>query len=187
MKLPDGVEIKQLSTHPDTRGSFTEAFRQSWYPDFKPLQWNVVQNKAGVFRGIHVHKKHWDYLLFVTGEVIVSVSDFRSGSPTEGLSQLVTLKGDNPQAVVIPPGVGHGFYFLTPGFHIYAMTHYWDGGNEPGCHFLDPALGLDWPNKNPILSTYDQHLPPLLEILHLVPPYKPAKKVEKPTSKRTSK
>ena len=50
--LPDGVEFRGLEPHADSRGVFTELFRETWDLPVTPAQWNVVRSEANVLRGV---------------------------------------------------------------------------------------------------------------------------------------
>lgn len=147
--------------HRDDRGVFTEVFRAEWEDVFPAIQWNVVRTKAGVLRGVHVHLRHWDYLIVLDGQAFIGLHDLRPASPTAGLSALVELRGDALSGLVIPPGVAHGFYFPVPSMHMYAVSEYWDLADELGCHWQDPALCIPWPMDSAILSSRDANLPSL--------------------------
>ena len=120
--LPAGVVVLPLEAHNDERGTFTELYRLEWETGVTPIQWNAVRSDAGVLRGVHVHLRHDDYLTVPYGRAAVGLRDLRRGSPTEGLSGLVELGGDQQAALVIPHGVAHGFYFLEDSLHVYAVT-----------------------------------------------------------------
>jgi dTDP-4-dehydrorhamnose 3,5-epimerase len=122
---------------------------------FAPVQWNAVSSRTNVLRGVHVHVVHWDYLLLVRGSALVALRDLRSGSPTEGESTIVELNSARVRALVIPPGVAHGFYFLEESIHIYSVSEYWNEEDELGCHWADPELQFDWPVSKPELSQRD--------------------------------
>lgn len=72
---------------------------------------------------------------------------------------------DPSRAVVIPPGVAHGFYFPVPSIHIYSVTEYWDPADELGCQWSDPELGIPWDVRNPQISPRDAALPSLEALL----------------------
>jgi dTDP-4-dehydrorhamnose 3,5-epimerase len=171
--LPAGVRLRPLATHADPRGSFTEVFREEWEVGVEPVQWNVVRSAAGVLRGVHVHPRHGDYFLVVGGRALVGLRDLRRGSPTEGLSALVELRGDALAALTIPPGVAHGFYLPEPSIHLYSVSHYWDPADELGCHWRDPALGIPWPCTEPLLSPRDAEAAPLADLLSELEPWQP--------------
>jgi dTDP-4-dehydrorhamnose 3,5-epimerase len=159
--LPDGVRLLPLTAHADARGTFTEVFRNEWGSGVEPVQWNLVASGPRVLRGVHVHQVHADYLLLAAGEARVGLHDLRGGSPTEGVSALLRLPASAPAALVIPPGVAHGFYFPVPSLHLYAVSHYWSTADELGCLFSDPELQIPWPDPDPVLSARDAALPAL--------------------------
>lgn len=156
MRLPAGMQVRELSRHVDARGSFMELFRYEWELGCEARQWNVVDSRAGVLRGVHVHVTHWDYLTVVSGTLLLGLHDLRTDSETVGLSCFLRLEGDSPRAVSIPPGVCHGFYYPRAAVHIYAVSEYWNPADELGCRFDCPELGLDWPEAAPILSDRDR-------------------------------
>ena len=153
--VPDGVVVRPLVSHADARGSLTEIFRQSWQDAFHPIQWNFSRSEPGVLRGVHVHRVHTDYLIVLTGSMLLALHDIRPTSPTHHLSLLLPLDGLSPKAVMIPPGVAHGFYFPEMSTHVYGVDEYWDGSDEIGCRFDSPELKLGWPNLAPRLSGRD--------------------------------
>ena len=126
-----------------------------WDTGLSPVQWNFVHSAPGVLRGVHVHVKHSDYLVFLSGRVSVGLKDLRPGSPTAGLAALITLGAGELEALVVPPGVAHGFYFHEEATHLYAVNRYFDESDEFGCRFDDPALGIAWPFAQPTLSERD--------------------------------
>ena len=89
--LPQGVSLRSLQTHHDERGSLTELFRASWDIGIDAVQWNYCESEANVLRGVHMHVKHADYLILLRGRASIGLRDLRPGSPTEGLTALVTL------------------------------------------------------------------------------------------------
>ncbi len=165
--LPARVELRALSTHCDPRGSLTELFRAEWETGTSPLQWNFVESQARVLRGVHAHFKHSDYLILLRGHASIGLHDLREGSSTEGLSAMVEMRGEHLSALLIPPGVAHGFYFHEPSLHLYAVSEYWDPADELGCHWADAGLGLSWPDPSPLISERDTGLPPLSELKRL--------------------
>jgi dTDP-4-dehydrorhamnose 3,5-epimerase len=156
--LPAGVRLHELVPHGDERGVFTELFRTSWELEVAPVQWNVVRTGANVLRGVHVHHRHADYLTLVDGRATIGLSDLREESPTDGLSAVVEFDAAAPAALVIPPGVAHGFYFAAPSIHVYAVSHEWDPSDELGCRWDDPDLEIAWPCSAPLISPRDAAL-----------------------------
>jgi dTDP-4-dehydrorhamnose 3,5-epimerase len=161
-----GVTRWHPPSHPDERGVFTEIFRREWEQGVDPLQWNVVSSAAGVVRGVHVHVRHTDYLVLVSGRMRLGLHDLRRGSPTARHAETVDLEERRPCAILIPPGVAHGFYFPEAAVHVYSVSEYWNPEEEIGCHFADPGLGIDWGLAGEtILSPRDAGLPSFAELL----------------------
>lgn len=183
-KLPIGVKLIHFDIHKDDRGAFTEIFREEWKTGMKPVQWSVAISQARVLRGFHVHIKHTDYLILLSGHATFAFKDLRKKSKTFGLSCTVDVKGEKLSAFVIPPGVGHGFYFHKPSMHIYSVSSYWDRDDELGCFWADPALGIKWPKKTAHVSRRDATLPLLEELMkELYPKAKKEKKISRWSSR----
>jgi dTDP-4-dehydrorhamnose 3,5-epimerase len=159
--------------HRDERGMLMEILRETWDTGVAPVQWNVVSSRAGVFRGVHVHVNHEDYLVLLQGRASFGLRDLRRGSPTEGAVALVEMSGDRPAALTIPRGVAHGFYYHEPSLHAYGLTACWDPSLEFVCHWADPALEIPWPAQPRILSDRDAAAPPLNELMARLAPYQP--------------
>jgi dTDP-4-dehydrorhamnose 3,5-epimerase len=163
--LPNGCLILDLSMYEDNRGCFTELLRQSWIPHFQPNQINFVRSAPNVLRGLHVHRYHSDFLVFVAGTAIIALKDLRHKSSSFMQGGLFTFSANNLQGIFIPPGVAHAFYFPDSGAHLYAVDRYFDGSDEYGCMFNDPDLHLPWLCSAPLLSERDQKLPSLTALL----------------------
>ena len=172
--LPIGVHVQALRGLHDPRGTLTEVFRSSWGVGVEPVQWNLVDNQPGVLRGVHVHVHHADYLLMASGEALIGLRDLRRNSPTAGLVALVPLDATERAALTIPPGVAHGFWFPVAGSHLYAVDHYWSPADELGCHWLDPELGIPWPDPGALVSERDAEAGSLAALLDELEPYQEA-------------
>jgi dTDP-4-dehydrorhamnose 3,5-epimerase len=156
--LPAGVQVRLLTPHADERGVFMELHRVEWPTGIAPVQWNAVRSEPGVVRGVHVHPTHDDYLIVYDGCVTVGLRDLRPESVSYGRASALEVCGEEPVALTIPHGVAHGFQFHEPSLHIYAVSHYWDTGDELGCRWDDPALGIPWPEGTFQLSPRDDTL-----------------------------
>jgi dTDP-4-dehydrorhamnose 3,5-epimerase len=168
-----GVLVLPLTSHPDERGSFTEAYRRSWLPDGKEMvQGNLSFSRAGALRGLHFHRRQADYWCVIQGKAFVGLYDLRRGSPTEGVKAEVPLFSEGPRHVLyIPPGVAHGFYAETDMLLHYLVDEYYTGEDEFGIAWNDPDVGIGWPGNDPILSERDRSNPSLAEILPEAPRY----------------
>ncbi len=170
--LPVDVVVRSLPRFSDDRGSLFEAFRPSASALPPAVQWNVVDSEPHVMRGMHAHLAYDEYYVVLDGTMIVGLRDTRPGSPTEGRTAVLTLEGARPQLVAMPTGIMHGIHAATRCRLLVGLAREWDGGGEIGCHWTDPALGLDWKLDPVRLSSRDAALPPLREVQAQIPPYR---------------
>jgi dTDP-4-dehydrorhamnose 3,5-epimerase len=172
----DGVHHVELSPHPDSRGSLTELYRRSWFPEAPPmLQANLSQSEATVLRGVHYHRRQGDYWVVLGGVACVGLYDLREGSPTRGRGTTVWMDQmvEGAQGLYIPPGVAHGFAAVEELTLLYLVDAEFTGEDEHGVAWDDPGLGIDWPLTDPILSDRDRSNPALSLVLRDPPPYRP--------------
>lgn len=148
------IQVVRLTPHPDSRGVLSEIYRREWGLPVL-AQMNLVVSEPNALRGVHFHEGHEDYLLVISGVLVLGLHDLRPGSPTCGESALIGLTGNPRQAVRIPIGVGHGFYFPEPTTYVYGLTAPWSPEGERGCRWDDPELDIPWPCTDPILSERD--------------------------------
>jgi dTDP-4-dehydrorhamnose 3,5-epimerase len=168
----EGVKFAHLTAFGDERGRFMETFRKDWFPErtWEIFQTNRSDSKAGVLRGLHYHFRQVDYWCCVAGILRVGMADLRRSSPTWRASQVIEIGDGNLTGVFIPPGVAHGFYAVTDVTLTYIVDNYYDGGDELGVLWNDPALAVAWGVESPILSARDQKNPLLQDISeHLRP------------------
>jgi dTDP-4-dehydrorhamnose 3,5-epimerase len=163
----EGVRVIELEAHADDRGSLTEVYRGSWV-SWMPhvVQANLSRSRAGVLRGMHFHRRQSDHWVIASGSGSVGLYDLRDGSPTEKRAQ--TIRVDTAEGlvgIVIPPGVAHGFCALTDLTLLYLVDAEFDGGDEFGFAWNDPALGIDWPVAEPVVSDRDAAAPSLATVL----------------------
>lgn len=162
-----GCWLVELQPHVDDRGSFTELFRREWIPDAREMvQANLSHSRAGVLRGMHHHRRQADYWIVLEGTAVVGLYDLRSASASSGSS--ITLRLDASlglRGLYVPPGVAHGFYAETDLRLNYLVDAPFDASDELGVAWDDPALGIDWPATEPVLSDRDLSNPSLAEAL----------------------
>ena len=164
-----GVYLARLRAFGDERGQFMETFRKEWFPQ---RSWNVIQmnrsdSQAGVLRGLHFHHKQVDYWYVPAGRIRAGMVDLRPNSPTYLATQTVEMGEANNIGLFIPIGVAHGFVALTAVTVTYVVDNYYNGADEFGVAWNDPALNLDWQlAAPPILSDRDAANPLLADIPH---------------------
>lgn len=162
-----GAQRFQLVPHADDRGSLTETYRRDWIPGGREaVQANLSWSRAGVLRGLHWHRRQADYWCVLSGIAHVRLVDLREGSPTRLAVGAIRIDaGEQRFGLAIPPGVAHGFYAETELLLQYLVDAAFTGEDEFGLAWDDPALGIDWPSAEPILSERDRSNPPLSEVL----------------------
>lgn len=160
-----GVFFARPKQFPDERGRFMETFRRSWIPGSREMvQSNRSDSNAGVLRGMHYHLFQADYWFVTSGRLFVALYDLRGSSKTAGSAETLEIGEGNEVGIYIPPGVAHGFMALTPVTMTYMVDQYFDGSDEFGIKHDDPALGIAWPEGEPILSDRDRTNPFLAQI-----------------------
>lgn len=161
----DGVAVIALHVHTDRRGRFVESYRHEWLPGTPPMvQSNHAVRQAGSIVGLHFHRHQADYWYLVAGHARAVLHDLRTGSPTEGATQVVDLTtaptdDGGPVGLYIPPGVAHGFAALTDVSLTYLVDRTYDPTDELGLAWDDPAVAADWGLAAPVLSDRDQRNP----------------------------
>ena len=146
----------------DQRGFFLEVFREDYFSQLAlPTRFpqdNHSRSTRGVLRGLHFQ---WDppmgKLMRVTsGTAFLVAVDIRKGSPNLGRWFGVEVSAQNRRQVWAPPGFARGFCVLSEAAEIqYKCTGIYNNKAEAGIRWDDPAIGIDWPVENPILSPKD--------------------------------
>ncbi|WP_173523176.1 dTDP-4-dehydrorhamnose 3,5-epimerase family protein [Nonomuraea antri] len=167
----DGAWCHTPHIHTDPRGAFLEAFHASRLPRrFDVAQINCSISARGVLRGVHfadVPPSQAKYVMCVAGEVLDVVVDLRTGSPTFGRWEAVTLDEHTRKGMFVAEGLGHAFMALSEqATVVYLCSQPYNPGREHGVHPLDPELGIAWPaGIEPLLSDKDAAAPTLAEAL----------------------
>jgi dTDP-4-dehydrorhamnose 3,5-epimerase len=109
-KIQD-VIIYPLKKYVDERGWLTELFRHDELSEeFYPVMAYVSVTEPGVQRGPHEHVEQADLFCFIgPSNFKLRVWDNRRASETFGRMMTLFVGADNPQAVIIPKGVAHGY------------------------------------------------------------------------------
>lgn len=153
MTTIDGVQIKQLHTHPDARGFFREIIRATdpfFVEGFGQFSHSLMY--AGVTKAWHIHPTQIDWWYVPIGALKVALHDRRDGSPTFGVTDELLL-GDvyGAQVLKIPAGVAHGCTALADPTHLFYVTsRVYDPAEEGRLAHDDPSIGYDWLARPPI-------------------------------------
>jgi dTDP-4-dehydrorhamnose 3,5-epimerase len=164
----DGVRWGSLAVHGDDRGAFRELLRASWAGGARAwfTQANLSTSREGVLRGLHYHRRQDDRWTVLRGRVFVALVDVRPLLVDIDATPAVetrTLPADH--WVEIPAGVAHGFYAVESCDLLYFVTNEFDGTDELGFAWDDPAVGVPWPAADPILSARDRSNPSLRDLV----------------------
>jgi dTDP-4-dehydrorhamnose 3,5-epimerase len=91
------------------------------------------------------------------GAAFLVAADIRIGSPTLGKWIGVEVSVENRKQVYAPAGFARGFCVLSEFAEIqYKCTGIYSNKAESGILWNDPAIGIKWPVKEPILSKKDE-------------------------------
>ena len=165
--LPD-VLVVEPTVYRDPRGFFVESYHGPRYRqagiDVTFVQDNQSRSVKGTLRGLHwqvAPRPQAKLVRVVDGEILDVAVDVREGSPTFGRWAAVTLSSENFRQLFVPVGFAHGFLVLSEQADIeYKCSDIYDPAAERGLMWNDPAIGIDWPITDPILSERDQGHPP---------------------------
>lgn len=166
-----GVRYGAIVRHADERGSFGELWRAGDFPSELFVQANLSTSAAGVLRGLHFHRRQDDLWVVADGRALVALVDVRPILAGSGGAVVETRELAPDEWVFIPTGVAHGFLALAPLQLIYFVTNGYDGSDELGFAWDDPAVAVAWPTPpdsadgRPILSGRDAANPSLAELL----------------------
>ncbi len=147
IKMIEGVCIKELKTNNDERGYFREIIRVTddlFKAGFGQLSQSMVY--TGVIKAWHIHKVQTDVCYVVTGVLKIALHDLREKS-SSFKTTMDLLMGDDqpPRAIVIPPGVAHGYKCICgPAVVFYITSHIYNPDDEGRIPHDDPAIGYNW-------------------------------------------
>jgi len=158
----DGVLLIEPKVFGDERGHFFESWNRRAFAaaglDVDFVQDNHSRSTRGVLRGLHYQINHAQGKLVrvIAGEVYDVAVDLRRGSPTFGRHVAVTLSADDERMLWVPPGFAHGFCVTSDSADfLYKTTDYWHAEHERTLLWNDPALGIAWPVRDPVIAAKD--------------------------------
>ncbi|MDU9689543.1 dTDP-4-dehydrorhamnose 3,5-epimerase [Priestia aryabhattai] len=170
-KFEDAVLIEP-KVFGDHRGFFTESYNKEMFQqngiDMDFIQDNhSLSQQPGTLRGMHyqLNDKAQTKLVRVTrGAIYDVIVDIRKGSPTYGEWQGFILSADNKRQLLVPKGFAHGFCTIVENTEVqYKVDELYSPEHDRGIAWNDPALNIDWPFNNPVLSNKDTKHPTLAE------------------------
>ena len=159
------VIVIEPKVHGDSRGYFTETFRQDKLEAFLGYRVNFCQDNEsksskGVLRGLHYQlapAAQTKLVRVIQGRVLDVAVDIRKGSPTFGQHVAVELSAENKRQLFVPRGFAHGFVVLEEDtIFAYKVDNYYSPQNDRGIFFNDEALGIEWILKSDMLNLSDK-------------------------------
>ncbi|AHE98560.1 dTDP-4-dehydrorhamnose 3,5-epimerase [Thioalkalivibrio paradoxus] len=157
-----GVLLLEPQVFGDERGFFMETYHAERYAaagiERAFVQDNVSRSGHGILRGLHLQHPHAQgKLVYVLeGEVFDVAVDARVGSPTFGHWVGALLSATNKRQLWVPEGFAHGFCVTSEhALFCYKCTDLYHPETELSIRWDDPALGIDWPVRQPRLSQKD--------------------------------
>jgi dTDP-4-dehydrorhamnose 3,5-epimerase len=169
LAIPEVILIEP-SVSADSRGFFMETYKHSQFAAAGIHENFVQENHSGstrsVLRGLHYQRPpHGQSKLVrvVSGDVFDVAVDVRPDSPTRGRWVGLRLSAADRKLLYIPHWCAHGFCVLSDRAEVvYLASTEYSPDAEAGLMWNDPALGIDWPIENPLVSERDKNWPALV-------------------------
>jgi len=148
----------------DDRGFFARTFCRREFENHG-LSSELVQcsssfnRKRGTLRGMHYQVKPYEEAKLVrctAGAVYDVIVDLRPAPPRFRRWLAVELSAANRRMLYIPAGFAHGFQTLEDASEVfYQVSQYYSEDYARGLRWDDPAIAIQWPLADPILSKRD--------------------------------
>lgn len=171
-----GVVIVEPDVHRDARGFFLESYHERKYReggiDVAFVQDNHSRSRQGTLRGLHMQlaQPQGKLVRALRGSVFDVCVDVRIGSATFGRHVSVVLDDEEHRQIYVPPGFAHGFLVTSREAEIeYKCTDFYAPGDELSILWNDPALAIEWPIRDPILSPKDAAAARLEDVMDRLP------------------
>jgi dTDP-4-dehydrorhamnose 3,5-epimerase len=153
-----GLKIIKSKNYYDNRGLFREVFKNKII-NKKFIFGCLSKSKKNVLRGLHIQTKNSQakFISVIKGEIFDVILDLRKNSKSFGKTFKIVLSDKNATSIFIPKGCAHGFLSLAKeNLVYYTCDEYRDQKSEVGIIWSDKNLKINWPIKNPILSSKDK-------------------------------
>jgi len=172
--LIDGLLLVRRRPRRDDRGEFTRLHCVRDFQELGVLEGGMVQTnlsvtrQVGTVRGFHVLRepsREHKLVVCLRGSVWDVALDLRDGSPTVHRTFGIRLSEREDVAVLVPPGVAHGFQSLEPdAMLLYQHSDFYQPELDMGVDALDPAIDVSWPLEVSNRSERDRALPLLADV-----------------------
>jgi dTDP-4-dehydrorhamnose 3,5-epimerase len=159
-----GLKIIQPDIARDARGEFVCTYNTADYA-FADNEGQAINfheddislSRHNVLRGLHGDAVTWKLIHCLFGAVQYVVADMRLDSKAYRNWQAFELSGDNRTQILVPSGCANGFWVRSE----FCLFGYKQSRRYGGAHgqftvrWDDPALGITWPTRTPMLSARD--------------------------------
>lgn len=172
LKIREVVAIRP-DRHQDERGFFSETYSRRALAE-AGIDTEFVQDNhslsvpPGTLRGLHFQAPpaaQAKLVRVVRGAIFDVAVDIRAGSPSYGRHVSCRLSAKEWNQLYVPVGFAHGFCTLEPDTEvIYKVSGYYAPEHDRGLLWNDPALAIDWPVSEPLLSEKDRSHPLLRQM-----------------------
>ncbi len=177
----EGVFAIHAEPVEDERGAFARIFSEDEFAahgiDPHVAQCSISQNpQQGTLRGLHLQLPPHEETKLVrctNGKIFDVAVDLREGSRTFRAHHAIDLSRQNQSALLIPPGVAHGFLTLEGDCEVqYQMSAPHVPEATVGVRWNDSDLGIVWPEIPTLMSKRDASLGQLSQYIaeHLSAP-----------------
>jgi dTDP-4-dehydrorhamnose 3,5-epimerase len=168
----EGPILVEPEVHRDPRGFLLESYRRDELAGLgvegEFVQDNHSRSARGVVRGMHFQVGDGQAKLVgcPRGAILDVIVDIRRGSPTYGEWEAFDLDDESLRRLYVPVGFAHGFCVISETADVlYKCSSYHDPTLERGISYLDPDIGIEWPQGvRLVVSERDAAAPRLREI-----------------------
>jgi dTDP-4-dehydrorhamnose 3,5-epimerase len=150
----EGAWVVHEARHADHRGSFTrvadlQALRQHGLTLHVGQISYACNAQAGTIRGMHYQvgeQAETKLIWCVAGSALDVLVDVRGDSPTRGRYATCRLTAEEATAVLVGPGIAHGYQTLAPDT---TLAYLIDAPHDPTAartlRWDDPTVAIPWP------------------------------------------
>jgi dTDP-4-dehydrorhamnose 3,5-epimerase len=168
-----GMYLLSADIHSDERGKFRRHFCHKALKeqgiDFTVAQANISENTSKwTLRGFHYQNAPYQeqkILTVLSGKIFNVTVDMRPESPTFLRHVSRYFSASDRVSLLIPAGTANAFLTCEDNTLVhYYMSENFTPSSYNGFHYLDPVLGIDWPQQPEVISDRDDALQTLKEL-----------------------
>ena len=149
-----GLYLIEPPRFEDSRGYFSESFRQDKFNQATQTRHSFVQDNVsvskhkGTVRGLHYQAPPFGQGKLVRcsrGKIVDVAVDIRRGSETYGQHYKTILSAKNGHQLWVPEGFLHGFSTLVDDCEVaYKVTNFYSQKHDGNVLWNDADLNIDW-------------------------------------------